>query len=431
MISNLAPNTAPSICSTLRAPLVLAIATVLPACTQYHALDSELIQEQAFYGSANPDQTSQLENTEAAELARFSYSASLDCTDLDYLNLPANYRADRPLDTTHLNRPVHLANNRQQPLSPGDLIELELLNGEGFAGDYVIQPDGRVRIPHIDPVDTTGLDEAQLAEKIELALVREKLFLPATARASIHVKQWAPVEVTVSGAVFEPGRVRINDRLPEQLLEERIAAFGDFAPSRYLSEALRAASGVRPDAKLDQVLLIRDGWQMELDLSGIVLGQPSDDIPLIAGDHIIVRTTGCFQHELVKPSQITPRGFRVFLSNLVETAGSNSNAAVGRFSSNLPYGARLLQAAVSANCVGGTSWTNAPRKVLLASRNPLTGKTQVIERSVEKLVRQAHNDLMNPYLMPNDAVACYDSDVTNLRDVARSLADILRPLSLI
>ena len=121
----------------------------------------------------------------------------------------------------------------------------------------------------------------------------------------------------------------------------------------------------------------------------------------------------------------------MFLSNLIETAKSNSNAAVGRFSSNLPYGTRLLQAAVSANCVGGTSWTNAPRKVLLASQNPLTGRTEVIERSVEQLVRQAHRDEMNPYLMPNDAVACYDSDVTNLRDVAKALGDVLSPFKLL
>lgn len=152
---------------------------------------------------------------------------------------------------------------------------------------------------------------------------------------------------------FQPGRVTINSALPEQVMEERIGASGDYSNQRLLSEAIRAAAGIRPDAKLDQVILIRQGWQIEADLSGILTGQPVKDYALIAGDQVIVPSTGCFQPHLVRPSQITPKGFRVFMSNLIDSAMSNSNAAIGRFSSNLPYGTRLLQAAISANCVGG------------------------------------------------------------------------------
>jgi len=69
--------------------------------------------------------------------------------------------------------------------------------------------------------------------------------------------------------------------------------------------------------------------------------------------------------------------------------------------------------------------------VLLASKNPLSAKTEVIERSVEQLIRQGHEEGMNPYLMPNDAIACYDSDVTNFRDIARTIGDIISPLKLL
>ena len=67
---------------------------------------------------------------------------------------------------------------------------------------------------------------------------------------------------------------------------------------------------------------------------------------------------------------------------------------------------------------------------MLASINPLTNKTQVIERSVEQLVRMANRDDMNPFVMPNDAIACYDSNITNLRDVAKSVVDVLVPFTL-
>ena len=57
----------------------------------------------------------------------------------------------------------------------------------------------------------------------------------------------------------------------------------------------------------------------------------------------------------------------------------------------------------------------------------MTGEYQVIERSVEELMRQAHNEVQNPFLMPNDAVACYDSDVTNIRDIASFMMEVISP----
>ena len=38
---------------------------------------------------------------------------------------------------------------------------------------------------------------------------------------------------------------------------------------------------------------------------------------------------------------------------------------------------------------------------------------------------------INPYLMPNDAVACYDSDITNYRDIAKTLTDLIIPFKLL
>jgi len=247
----------------------------------------------------------------------------------------------------------------------------------------------------------------------------------------LQVLQWAPIEVSVAGAVFEPGRVKINNPSAEVVMQERTSATGDYTSLRSVAEALRAASGIRPDADLQRVVVIRKGWQHELDLRGIVSGHLADNFVLTSGDSIFVPSTGCFQPALVRPTQITPKGFRVFMSNLIVPASDNSSGAVGRYSTNLPYGTRLLQAAVSANCVGGVQSTNASRKVVLASQNPLTASTEVVERSVEVLLRAPYDEIANPYLMPNDAVACYDSAVTNLRDIARTISDLIAPARLL
>lgn len=408
---------------------ILAVSVLLASCTQQHALRSPENPSEKFFGT----------HAEAGEIVRHQqpvtalYSLDQDCSARSGEFASLNYRVDKIVTNTVAERvPLsHSIFDGALPLSPGDLLALSIENGEGFNGQYIINPNGFLQIPHLLPIHVLGLPVSAIAEKLELSLVRAELFQPTTALVNLRLLQWSDIDVTVSGAVFEPGRVRINRKIPEQLLEQRINAFGDYSGDRMLSEALRAASGIRPDAKLDQVMLFRNGWQVQLDMSGVMTGESVRDIALVAGDRVVVPSTGCFQSNLVRPTQITPKGIRVFMSNLIDSAENNSAAAVGRFSSNMPYGSRLLQAAVSANCIGGKQWTNAPRKVLLASNNPLTGQTQVVERSVEQLIRQAHRTEMNPYLMPNDAIACYDSDVTNLRDIAGSLVDIISPFKLL
>ena len=362
------------------------------------------------------------------------FSVEKDCAERSDFGAALNYRIDEPLNLTpnraSMSLQPHMLQANSLPLSIGDLVEVSIENGDGFNGRYVVSPSGTLSLPLITPVQASGLLPHDIADKLELALVRANIFQPETANVEIHVLNWAAVEVSVTGAVFQPGRVLINQRRPGSIMKERTEAFGDFTTKRLLSEAIRAASGIRPDAKLDQVILIRNGWRVDVDLTGILSGEPVVDYSLIAGDRVIVPSTGCFQSHLVRPSQITPKGFRVFMSNLIDSADSNSGAGVGRYSTNIPYGTRLLQAAVSANCIGGKEWTNAPRKIMLASKHPISGETQVVQRSVEQLMRSASREEINPYLMPNDAVACYDSDVTNLRSVANAITEIVAPFKL-
>lgn len=402
----------------------------LSGCVRHYSSDLDRGDEQ-FYGAMdNSGDKFVHEAPPSADFAR-----GLDCLLLQNTAAPVNYYTDQPLNLTAAN---DLPDMRVDPilaegllLSPGDLIEVNIEDGEGFSGRYIVDNSGAVKMPQIGKIAAAGDTTNTLETQIELALVRNYIFQPATAAVTIQVLNWSAIEVSVAGAVFQPGRVLINDKLPRATQEDRLAASGDYSPTRLLSEALRAASGIRPDAKLDQVMLLRKGWQVQVDMTGVLTGKLVKDYPLVAGDRVIVPSTGCFQPHLVRPSQITPKGFRVFMSNLIDSAGDNTSAAIGKYSTSLPYGTRLLQAAVSANCVGGKDWTNAPRRIVLSSKNPLTGQIQVIERSVEELLTMPSKNSINPYLMPNDAVACYDSSVTNLRDIAKAMAELITPFKLL
>jgi polysaccharide export outer membrane protein len=156
------------------------------------------------------------------------------------------------------------------------------------------------------------------------------------------------------------------------------------------------------------------------------IGTPS----LINGDEIIVASTKLENIDLIKPSQITPPGMRVLMSNLTAPSLSNAQAAVGSDSTRLPYGASLLDSAISANCVGGTQSANASRSVILITRNYGSTQQLVVRRSIDQLLANSSNHSVNPYLMPNDGVACYDSRFTNFRDVARGIGELVGPIVL-
>jgi polysaccharide export outer membrane protein len=409
---------------------VLLASLVSQSCT-HHTSPNIDQSAQRFYGTPN-NNGDDFVHEQAPQ--RLFYNG-LDCRRFKNMGAALNYRTDKPINLNLSNMKASAENDpilaKGLLLSPGDLIEVLIEEGEGFNGRYIIDNAGYVKLPIIDTIVAGGNTTQRLETKIELALIRAKIFQPASASVTIQVLNWSSIEVSVSGAVFQPGTVLINKKPKGIQNAEHLNAYGDYSTTRLLSEAIRAASGIRPDAKLDQIILLRKGWQVQIDMTGILSGSLVKDYPLVAGDRVVVPSTGCFQAHLVRPSLITPKGFRVFMSNLIDSAGNNASAEVGRYSTNLPYGTRLLQAAISANCVGGKDWTNAPRRVMLASKNPITGETQVIERSVEELITMPNKININPFLMPNDAVACYDSDITNYRDIAKTIVDLILPFKLL
>jgi hypothetical protein len=72
------------------------------------------------------------------------------------------------------------------------------------------------------------------------------------------------------------------------------------------------------------------------------------------------------------------------------------------------------------NCVGGARATNADRSAVLFTRNPVTGESIVVSRRIEDPEARADRDDFNPYLMPGDALACYDSAQTNAAQIIQS-----------
>lgn len=319
--------------------------------------------------------------------------------------------------------------DRGMRYSPGDRINIKVFDGDEFSGDYVVGPDGTINLPIAGEIPVAGLSNRELEKRLTGALLRANLFKAETLRLAVRPVQFAPIHITVGGAVFRPGRVTINLISAADKGEAQLRKFGDNPLERFVAAGLRSGGGVRPDADMSAIYLVRKGQRYRLDWRGAFTGNPVDDAPLVAGDHLEVTPAPCFQSGLVRPSQITPDGVRVFISNLVSPAFGNAPAAVSQFAQSLPYGARFIQGLAAGNCIGGALASNANRHAVLVSRNLKTGVTEVIQRSIEELIRSADRDAMNPYLMPEDAIACYDSEVTNFREVMVTLSTVLGPLN--
>ena len=117
------------------------------------------------------------------------------------------------------------------------------------------------------------------------------------------------------------------------------------------------------------------------------------------------------------------------MSNLTQPSSSNALSAISKAARSVPYGTRLLQGVMAANCIGG-SWINSSRKVLYTTKDFVTGEVQAKVFDIDTVVAKADVLEENPYLMPNDGLACFDSDATNIREVAKYLGDILDPVAI-
>ncbi|NEO61030.1 MAG: polysaccharide export protein [Moorea sp. SIO4G2] len=320
------------------------------------------------------------------------------------------------------------------PLSPGDRLRLfvageeEIPEAERFSATYEVNLDGYIKFPYLDPILAAGREVSEIEQDLVKALLEGGFFHADFLKVSIQLFEWAPIQVTVGGAVFEPGRVLINDTDSKgRDLPASIATVsGDYPPERYLTFAILTAGGIKPNANIEQVRLVRGEQEQVIDLSGVFSGSPVEDIPLIAGDQIIVPTRELPQYYLARPSQLTPSTIPVFLSNL-----TNPNNGRELRIQEVEYGSRLSQAVIAASCVGGTESTNADRRALLLQTDRTTGETLAIERSVEDLVKKPNDEQVNPVLMPRDSVACYDSTVTNVKSVFDFIGDIFNPIRII
>ncbi len=313
------------------------------------------------------------------------------------------------------------------PLSIGDVLEVSINDSDAFSAVVEIAPDGSIDLPYLAPISAANHEPNELENIIAHRLVKGGFFKRGFAVVTVEQKHAGIRRVAVSGAVFNPGVFAVNQKGADAVTSLQLDATSDGDTIATVADALQQAAGIRPDADIANIILVRNGARRVLNMTGAFTGELMENPVILSGDEIIVPSRGCFQEKLARTSAVTAPGVRIFMSNLTRPAFHNSASSIDNESSNFPYGTRLLQAVVSANCVGGAHVTNANRYVVYITRDWYTDRTIVVERPIEALVRRADRDNFNPYLQEGDALACYDSAVTNAREVMQMIGEAAAP----
>lgn len=116
-----------------------------------------------------------------------------------------------------------------------------MLNGDEFSGNVEINADGFIYLPYLPPLKAQGVSIALLKTNIKQLLIDEQLMINNAIRLSIVPLKWAPIQVSVSGAVFEPGLHKINHKSDTEITDDSGGHSGDQAAGRSVYMALKAS----------------------------------------------------------------------------------------------------------------------------------------------------------------------------------------------
>ena len=159
-------------------------------------------------------------------------------------------------------------------LGSGDKVEIEIVGEKDLPKEFVVNSDGAIAFPYVDPIDVKGLDPQAATEKLKKALMEKRIL--TNPQINFRVKEYAGKTVTISGQVARPSSVPWRANLG---LVEALSECGWFTPMGDTNHVFltRQLVGGRTIPVVISVEAITEGVQ--------------PDIPLQAGDRVKVQAS--------------------------------------------------------------------------------------------------------------------------------------------
>jgi protein involved in polysaccharide export with SLBB domain len=144
-------------------------------------------------------------------------------------------------------------------LRPGDVIRLVVFRQPDLSGEFTVSPEGTIQHPLLNQVSVVNASRSEIRERLRVALSRYDRE-PAFVFDALY-------RVAVGGEV-------------------RLPSLYSLSPETTLGEAIAAAGGIGPSAKLNDVHLLRNGQDIRLDLR-----RPDPEVAAMhirSGDQLLV-----------------------------------------------------------------------------------------------------------------------------------------------
>ena len=156
-------------------------------------------------------------------------------------------------------------------IQPGDQLAIDFYLNSEFNDNVTVQPDGRIVLRLVGPLQASGMSPGQLANSINQAYSHE-LKNPS---ATVHVQNMPSRQIFVQGQVNHPGAFALQ-------------------PGMTALQAIASAGGHTDEAALDNVVLIRRDACGHADGSKLDLADASknpdkgEDVVLMPHDTLVV-----------------------------------------------------------------------------------------------------------------------------------------------
>lgn len=204
----------------------------------------------------------------------------------------------------------------------GDSLGVQVYNQADLSKDSVlVRPDGYASFPGAGQVFVAGRTLDEVTTQLERQLSR----LVKQPQVTMNVATMQAPVIYVSGAVTKPGRVEFSKTSGHD--EGIVNGGAGSATDLRLSHVLSQAGGVRLNADLSDISILRDGQTRRVNLWPLLeSGQSSGDILLKAGDSVHIPELDSMalpdaHYRLLLQSSVGPRQFPVRLLGEVEKPG--------------------------------------------------------------------------------------------------------------
>ena len=251
------------------------------------------------------------------------------------------------LGTGAIGAPAGTAAKEGYTLGPGDTIDIHVVGDQDLSRAVMIKPEGTIDLPLVGEVAAAGKTTSQLAADLTK---RYSKYLVAPS-ITVAVREFRVDRIYILGQVNRPGEFQIRpgvgvlellasaggptDRAdlakatiirgksqtidldlhaaiaksqsPDVKLEpgdvlfvpaadKRIVVLGqvtrpgayDFLDGQRVSNLLAGAGGITPQAAPKRAFIVRDGEQIPVDVEKVLNGETEANIPLQAGDMMVV-----------------------------------------------------------------------------------------------------------------------------------------------